>query len=91
MSAATARVRLKQLLHVFGIERYGFRWYLLRRSKATRRFRCHGQMERVLVRGRWEGSRTVRIYLTDGVVALAEVSLSQAEMASFKQFASLWR
>ena len=69
-----------------GVERYGFRWYSLRRGGATRAFRFHGQMERVLVRGRWESSKTARIYLTDGVAALAEVSLSQAEVASLNQF-----
>ena len=90
LSPASARTRLKQLLEVLGLERFAFRWYSVRRGGATAQFRAHGQMEKILVRGRWESSRTARIYLTDGVGALASVLLSEDERSGCAWLASSW-
>ena len=89
-SAAQALALLKLLLHFFGLEGHGFRWYSCRRGGATSDFRPHGLMEKILVRGRWESSRTARIYVTDGVRALLEARLSGEQQRDLHFFAGLW-
>ena len=79
-----------QLLEVLGLERFAFRWYSVRRGGASAQFRAHGQMEKILVRGRWESSRTARIYLTDGGGALTSVLLSEDERSGCAWLASIW-
>ena len=85
-----ARSVLKELLHVLNLQRFEFRWYSIRRGGATSQFRAHGQMEKILVRGRWESSRTARLYLTDGVAAMTSVQLSDEERSACSALAKLW-
>ena len=47
-----ARSNLNALLRFFSLHEIGFRWYSCRRGGATAEFRVHGQMERILARGR---------------------------------------
>lgn len=60
---------------------YEYRPYSLRRGGATFYFQKHGQLDRLLVQGRWQSSRTARIYLNDGLAILAEQQLSLAPHA----------
>jgi hypothetical protein len=76
---AQARYALSLLLKYFNLEPFGFRWYSARRGGATADFREHGLMERTLIRGRWENSRTARIYITDGISALINLQLSNSQ------------
>ena len=85
-----ARSILKDLIHVLGLARFEFRWYSIRRGGATSQFRAHGQMEKILVRGRWESSRTARLYLTDGVAAMTSVQLSDEERTACDALQRLW-
>ena len=76
---AQARYALSLLLKFFGLEPFGFRWYSARRGGATTDFRVHGLMERTLIRGRWENSRTARIYITDGISALINLQFTNSQ------------
>ena len=85
-----ARSALNELLRFFEIGDYGFRWYSCRRGGATADFRSHGQMEKTLVRGRWESSRTARVYITDGIAALVQVRLSIRQRSLLQWAARQW-
>jgi len=71
-----ARTLFYAVLGCLGLHDAGFKWYSLRRGGATRFFQRSGSLERTLYRGRWESSRTARIYITEGVLALAEITLT---------------
>eukprot|EP00438_Fugacium_kawagutii_P025256 Skav212858 [mRNA] locus=scaffold786:248358:249889:+ [translate_table: standard] len=60
---------------------YEYRPYSLRRGGATFYFQKHGQLDRLLIQGRWQSSRTARIYLNDGLAILAEHQLTLAPHA----------
>eukprot|EP00974_Lingulodinium_polyedra_P022960 2215330-Lingulodinium_polyedra.AAC.1 len=47
-------------------------------------------MEKVLVRGRWESSRTARIYSTDGIGQLLRVRLPTTVRRRLRVFARAW-
>ena len=39
-------------------------------------FGRHGSLDRLLVQGRWASSKTARIYINEGLAALAELKLT---------------
>ena len=49
----------------------GWRPYSLRRGGATSHFLEYGSLDRTAVRGRWQSTRTARIYIDEGVATLA--------------------
>ena len=75
-SPSVCRTKFHQLLALLQLQRFGFKWYSLRRGGATYNFGRHGNMGLTLQRGRWESSRTARIYITDGLQALNELTLT---------------
>jgi hypothetical protein len=76
MPAASARHIFADFLKVLELCHLGLHRYSLRRGKATHHFCKYGQMKATLVRGRWESSRTARIYLTEGMAALQGTKLT---------------
>ena len=69
------RARLHTACRALSID-WGFRWYSLRRGAATEMLRRTGDIQRVLLRGRWGHLRTARIYLTDGLARAAELQVA---------------
>eukprot|EP00438_Fugacium_kawagutii_P021648 Skav231607 [mRNA] locus=scaffold1636:8556:16397:- [translate_table: standard] len=72
------------------LDSYQYRPYSLRRGGATFYFKKHGQLDRLLVQGRWQSTRTARIYLNDGLAILAENQLSLAPHARVFLSQSRW-
>jgi hypothetical protein len=91
MTGARARQILKFLLEFLHVDAGIFRWYSLRRGGATRFFRITGSMERTLVLGRWERSKTARIYLTQAMADLSEVRQQTQGKALVAHFARRWK
>ena len=87
--AAKARCIFADFLKALDLSHLGLRWYSLRRGGATHHFCKFGQMESTLVRGRWESSRTARIYLTEGMAALQETSLEDWQVQLAAHFAKI--
>lgn len=50
-----------------------FRPYSMRRGGATYLFKQHGNLDKLLLFGRWQAAKTARIYLNDGLAVLAEL------------------
>eukprot|EP00438_Fugacium_kawagutii_P018349 Skav224070 [mRNA] locus=scaffold432:52613:53713:+ [translate_table: standard] len=69
------RSSFSHILTALGFRDWDFRPYSLRRGGATDSFRAHGNLDRLLLAGRWQSARTARIYLNDGLAVLAELKL----------------
>ena len=52
----------------------GYRPYSIRRGGATHDFRSTGDVTHTLFRGRWASTRVARIYITDGLAVLDDIS-----------------
>lgn len=77
------RQLFKQALESLGISEFGFRPYSLRRGGATFWFQRHGSFDRLLVQGRWQSSKTARVYLNEGLALLAELKLPHDHLKPF--------
>ena len=75
-------------VEALGLEQYQYRPYSLRRGGATFYFQRHGQLDRLLLQGRWQSSKTARLYINSGLAILAETELNLAPHARMfhKQF-----
>ena len=62
--------------------------YSFRRGGATHDFLEHGSLELTLLRGRWASARSARIYVQDAVAALAELQLSDMQLADARALAA---
>ena len=76
-TGAAFRKRFASLCAIFGLEKFSFRPYSLRRGGATELFQCTQSMEAALIRGRWESSRVARIYISDGLSFLPSIVLGE--------------
>ncbi|CAK0894411.1 unnamed protein product [Prorocentrum cordatum] len=62
--------------------------YSFRRGGAAHDFLEHGSLELTLLRGRWASARSARVYVQDAVAALAELQLSDLQLADARALAS---
>lgn len=77
------RAMFVQCLNAIGIGDVNFRPYSLRRGGATHWFSKHGSLDRVIVQGRWQAQRTARVYINEGLSALAEMAIPKAQLKPF--------
>lgn len=68
-------------LEALGLSDFGFRPYSLRRGGATFWFQRHGNLDKILVQGRWLAQKTARIYLNEGLAMLAKTRINCNEPA----------
>ena len=80
-SAAHWRTQFSRTLEALGFSGLEFRPYSLRRGGATFYFRQHGSFDKLLIHGRWQSTKTARIYINEGLAILAELSLSWTAFA----------
>ena len=59
----------------FNIQQFHYLPYSLRRGGATHHFRVTNSMDAVMVIGRWQHAKTCRLYVEDGLLTLANLSL----------------
>ena len=64
--------------------------YSLRRGGATWSFLQHGSMERVLLRGRWQSTKTARMYLQDAVAGMSDLQLSDSMRTALQKEVSMF-
>lgn len=69
------RQQFAAILKALGFSDWDFRPYSLRRGGATDAFKRHGNLDRLLIAGRWQSAKTAKIYLNDGLSVLAELKL----------------
>ena len=75
-SPQTMRHRFKTLCSDLHLPE-GIAWYSLRRGGATHLFRITNNLPLVCLIGRWGNQKTARIYVTDALAQLTEISLSR--------------
>ena len=69
------RKQFNDSIESLGLTAYQYRPYSLRRGGATFYFQRHGQLDRLLIQGRWQSARTARMYIDSGIATLAETNL----------------
>ena len=87
-SSTDFRTSFNSLVAFFGLNK-AFRPYSLRRGGVTADFQQHGQMERTLLRGRWNTSTAARQYIQQGLGALTEISITQTSAKRLKHYQTL--
>ena len=80
-SAAHWRTQFSRTIEALGFSSLEFRPYSLRRGGATFYFRQHGSFDKLLIHGRWQSTKTARIYINEGLAILAELSPSWTAFA----------
>ena len=73
-SSSQWRLLFSQSLEALGFSSLEFRPYSLRRGGATFFFRQTGAFDRLLLHGRWQSTKTARMYVNEGLAILAELS-----------------
>ena len=68
------RKRLAQTLEQLGLV-VPYRSYSVRRGGATHIFRTANNIAAVCVRGRWNAVKTAKVYISDGVAQLSELTI----------------
>ena len=69
------RKQFNDTLTAVGFQACDFRPYSLRRGGATYWFKGWGQLDRLLVYGRWQNARAARTYINDGLAVLTSLNL----------------
>ena len=82
-SSSQWRRLFSECLSALGLEDFSFRPYSLRRGGATWWFQKHTSFDKLLVMGRWQASRTARIYLNEGLAMIAELKMPSAKLRPF--------
>ena len=75
-SGSSFRYKFYALLSHFQLDHLGLKPYSIRRGGATHDFRAHGLMERTLIRGRWKSSSIARLYITDALSRIPQITMS---------------
>lgn len=75
-SVANARKVFVEIIRFFGLEDWGFAWYSLRRGGASWLFKLLGTLDPILLLGRWEHTKTARVYVQDALAASIHVKMS---------------
>ena len=75
-SPAQWRKLFSAALADLGFADFDFRPYSLRRGGATFLFQRQGSFDKLLLHGRWQSSKTARLYINEGVAVLAELKLT---------------
>jgi hypothetical protein len=61
----------KKIRNELLLEECNFKPYSLRRGGATHHFRTTNQLDKTIVRGRWNNAKSARVYINDGLATLA--------------------
>ena len=83
-NAGRFRAQFATAVHALGLDGRLLRPYSLRRGGATWMFRTAGNMQAIVVRGRWQSERSARLYVMEGMGQLANLKLSAAQVESFQ-------
>ena len=77
-SAQSFRRHFRLLCNFFLVQAHNFHPYSLRRGGGTFLLQQGVALEHIMLRGRWKSHSVCRIYLQDGLSALAEIRFSQS-------------
>ena len=78
-------------MNALELSSFGMKPYSLRRGGATFDFKAHGNLDRTVVRGRWESQKIARIYIQGGSEALTKLQLSDTARLRIAEYGGIWR
>ena len=81
---AEFRKIFEELVVAFGLERFRFRPYSIKRGAATAHFQHFGLLDLTTTRGRWKQARTARIYINQGLMDVVGASLHTVAKANLE-------
>ena len=70
-------------LQALALDPFQFRPYSLRRGGATFWFSRHGNLDKLMIAGRWQAIKTARVYINEGLAVLAELHLPRNKLKPF--------
>lgn len=76
---------------VLKLDSFNYKLYSVRRGGATHHFKLHGRLDATMLRMRVASQRTCRIYLDDGMAALAYARMSPAQRHDICSCAAICR
>ena len=85
----TFRKLFKSACEFLGLDILNCKPYSVRRGGATHDFLTSGNLQRTLFRGRWQETKTAKIYINDGLAFQTAMSSSAATNAKLHQYAAL--
>ena len=80
-SSAIWRSKFNQCIEAVGLGSFNFRPYSFRRGGATHWFSKRGNLDKVVILGRWAAAKTARI--NEGLATLAEMTLPKSKLHPF--------
>ena len=80
-SPAQWRKSFSDALEALEFTSFQFRPYSLRRGGATFLFRQQGSLDKLLIHGRWQSTKSARLYINEGLAVLAELQLKWSRFA----------
>ena len=83
------RREFRTLTAGFGVQGL-FQPYSLRRGGATWHFAAGKSLDATIVRGRWQSSKTARIYIEDAVAAEVAAKMPREAVAAINEANLLW-
>ena len=72
-------------LTALALDPFQFRPYSLRRGGATFWFSRRGNLDKLMIAGRWQAVKTARVYINEGLAVLAELHLPKHKLRPFTQ------
>ena len=79
----------RRALATLRVSEVGFLPYSVRRGGATHMYGLQPNLPHVLLVGRWDDTRTARIYITEGALFLTKLALSEDAAALSRQYAEV--
>ena len=89
-SPASWRGLFTECLEALELSPFNFRPYSLRRGGATYWFQKHGNLDRILVQGRWLAHKTARVSLNEGLALLAQTRINFNSL-SIRSFLNIYQ
>ena len=85
-SGSCFRLRFRTLMTLFSLQEHNFKPYSLRRGGATHVFQTSKSMEVALERGRWNCSRTAKIYISDALSYIPTIRMHDSTRHMCRSF-----
>ena len=83
------RIQFRQLCTDARLPALPWRPYSIRRGGATAHFLQFGSLDKTAVRGRWQSARTARVYINEGIAALASIVATPAQECHIRSLAAM--
>ena len=89
-SGPAFRRMFDQALIKLGLQDQGFKPYSMRRGGATHFYRATANLDALTTRGRWQNSKTARLYVTEAIAELPHLRWSPAQLKELRAYTKVF-